>query len=71
MPNAARQPKLSPTQAASGTPSTVATVSPIITSATAVARRPGGESAAATSAAVPKKVPCGRPVRKRSALSDR
>ena len=67
---AARQPKNSPAQVASGTPTTVAAVSPVITSATDVARRPGGASAAATRAAAPKYVPCGSPATKRSAIRD-
>ena len=51
---AARQPRASPIQADSGTPTTTATVSPIMICPTAAARRPGGASPAATSAATPK-----------------
>ena len=67
---AARQPKNSPAQVASGTPTTVAAISPVITSATNMTRRPGGASAAATRAAAPKYVPCGSPATKRSAIRD-
>ncbi len=51
---AARQPKAWPSAAAMGTPTSVALVRPSITSPTARARRPGGASDAATSAATPK-----------------
>ncbi|MCY1518229.1 hypothetical protein D9M68_529390 [compost metagenome] len=51
---AARQPNSWPSHAAMGTPTSVAPVSPSITRPTARARRPGGASVAATSAATPK-----------------
>ena len=69
--NALRQPKNWPSHDASGTPITVATVSPVITCATALARWSGPNSWAATSAATPKKAPCGRPARKRAPIRTR
>ena len=51
---AARQPRLWPSQVAAGTPTTLATERPSITSATARPWRPGGAMLAATSEATPK-----------------
>ena len=67
-PNALRQPKCWPSKEAIGTPSTVATVRPLITWATALARFFGPIRWAATRAATPKKAPCGMPETKRAAI---
>ena len=68
-PKAARQPRDWPSHEAMGTPSTVAIVNPDITCATALARFCGPIRWAATMAATPKNAPCGRPARKRAAIS--
>ena len=52
--NAERQPRCWPSQVAAGTPTTLATESPIITIATARPSRPRGARLAATSDATPK-----------------
>ncbi len=66
---AARQPTVWPSQVATGTPSTFATDSPIITVATARPSRPRGARLAATRDATPKKAPWGTPHRKREVRS--
>ena len=58
-----------PSQEAIGTPTTVATVKPVMTWATALARFRGPIRKDATIAATPKKAPCGRPATKRAAIS--
>src|SRR3954471_353415 len=68
-PNALRQPRACPSQEAIGTPTTVATVNPVITCATALARFRGPVRKEATIAATPKNAPCGRPATKRAAIS--
>ena len=68
-PNALRQPSAWPSHDAIGTPRTVATVRPVMTCATALARFCGPIRCAATSAATPKNAPCGRPATKRAAIS--
>ncbi len=67
--NALRHPSACPIQVATGTPTTLATESPIITIATALARLPGSARWAATSAATPKYAPCGRPATNREATN--
>ncbi len=54
---AARQPRWSPAQVASGTPTTLAMVSPMNMAATAPALRSGGTRLAATTEPTPKKAP--------------
>ena len=54
---------------ASGTPTTLAMVSPISTCATPAPLRPGGENSAANSIAMPRKAPWGSPARNRAATS--
>jgi hypothetical protein len=56
-PNATRQPMVSPTQAASGTPPIVAMVRPRNIEATAPARFSGGATVVATTEPTPKKAP--------------
>ena len=67
--NALRQPKCSPSQAAIGTPATLATARPSMTCPIALARLPGPARCAATRAATPKYAPCGRPATNRAATS--
>ena len=64
-----RQPKDWPSTVVSGTPTMLATVRPVIVIATARARRSGGTSDEATTAAKPKYAPCGRPLRNRATTS--
>ena len=68
-PNALRQPRAWPSHEAIGTPTTVATVSPVITCATALARFFGPIRKDATIAATPKNAPWGRPATKRATIS--
>ena len=56
-------------QEAIGTPTTVATVNPVITCATALARFRGPIRNEATIAATPKNAPCGRPATNRATIS--
>ena len=66
----ARHPASWPSSVPSGTPTTLAIVSPRNTRETAVARRSRPTIEAAATEAAPKNAPCGRPVRKRTASSD-
>src|SRR3981189_3303959 len=68
-PNALRQPSAWPSQDAIGTPTTVATVRPHITCATAFARFCGPIKWVATRAATPKYAPCGNPATNRAIIS--
>lgn len=63
--NNQRQPNCWPTKVASGTPSTLATDKPIMTMEMARPRLVGTTMEAASTAATPKKAPCGRPAMKR------
>ena len=65
----ARQPRCSPAQVASGTPTTLAIVSPMNIAATAPARRSAGTRLAATIEPTPKKAPWLNEVRIRAASS--
>ena len=67
--NVARQPNCRPSQASAGTPSTVATVSPVNMVAIAEALRCGATRQVATTAPTPKKVPCASEVTTRAAIS--
>ena len=66
-PYGQRQPHCWPISVVSGTPTTLATVSPASIIDTAQARRFGGTRDAPTSAPMPKNAPCGRPDRNRAA----
>ena len=68
-PIAYRQLRAVPSQVTSGTPMTLATERPMSTCPTARPRSAGPARCAATSAATPKKAPCGRPATKRAAIS--
>ncbi|MND87447.1 hypothetical protein D3C80_794470 [compost metagenome] len=65
--NAERQPKYWPRKVATGLPSNMAKVRPIITRATAPARWSLATMLDATTAAMPKYAPWGRPLMKRKA----
>ena len=68
-PNALRQPSAWPSQDARGTPITVATVSPHITCATALARFCRPIKCVAANAAIPKYAPCGSPATNRAIIN--
>ena len=64
---AARHPKYCPRKVPPGTPTTFATVSPLITIATPHPRRLGPRISLAITVDMPKKAPCGSPDRNRVA----
>lgn len=63
------QPTCCPSQVATGTPTTLATVRPMSTLETAWVRCRSSTSEAATREAIPKYAPCGSPATKRTAIS--
>ncbi len=67
--NVARQPNSWPMNVPNGTPSTLASVSPVNISAIALARFSAGTSDAATTAPMPKNEPCANDVTTRANIS--
>ncbi len=64
-----RHPAAWPSSVVSGTPTMLATISPIIVMATARARRSRGTSEEATTAPMPKYAPCGKPLANRASTN--